>query len=82
MIEEAKILDWICNWFISRNEGLELELEENFFEIGLIDSFGVIELIEEIEEEFKITFNQLDFQDRRFSSIKGLSIIVSTKINS
>jgi len=82
MTEKVEVLDWIFNWFIPRNEGQELDLEKNFFEMGLIDSFGVIELIEELEEEFEITFDQLDFQDRRFSSINGLAIIVSTKINS
>ena len=81
MSDKKKVFDWLCNWFISRNEGQELELEENFFEIGLIDSFGVIELIAELEEEFKITFDQLDFQDRRFSSINGLTIIVSAKFD-
>ncbi len=49
----------------------------NYFEIGLIDSFGVIELIEALESNFNIQFEQKHFQDRRFSSINGLAEILS-----
>ena len=34
----------------------------------------------DIEENFKLRFNQNDFQDRRFSSINGLSQIISEKV--
>ena len=67
---------WLKNWFAQRKELPENAEEKNYFEIGLIDSLGVIELIESIEQEFNIHLSQDHFQDRRFSSIKGLAEII------
>jgi len=50
--------------------------EKNYFEAGLIDSLGVIELIESIETEFNLKFTEENFQDRRFSTINGLAAII------
>lgn len=75
---EAKI-KWLKNWFYQRTEknefpdGIETK---NYFEAGLIDSFGIIELIEDIESEFNINFQENNFQDRRFSTIQGLAEII------
>ena len=41
--------------------------EVNYFDAGLINSLGIIDLIERIESHF---------QERRFSTIKGLSEII------
>jgi len=71
---------WLKTWFTNKNDlpsfpdGAE---SQNYFEVGLIDSFNVIELIESIETEFQIKFDQNHFQDRRFSTIKGLAEIIN-----
>lgn len=73
-------IDWLKQWFINKNNLSEFPdsaENKNYFEMGLIDSFSVIELIEEIEVEFKIKFNQNHFQDRRFSTIQGLAEIIA-----
>jgi acyl carrier protein len=77
MNDKAK---WLLNWF-SQNSSIpvnpsEEQLEVNYFEAGLIDSLGVINLIVGIEEHFDIRFNERHFQDRRFSTIGGLSDII------
>tara|TARA_Y100000768_G_C23630894_1_gene519482 strand:- start:330 stop:569 length:240 start_codon:yes stop_codon:yes gene_type:complete len=79
MIGRNEIALWIVKWFESYHEQ-SLEIEENFFEAGLIDSFGVIELIEDIENEFNITFDQIDFQNRDFPTVAGLSEIIEKKL--
>tara|TARA_B100000212_G_scaffold209241_1_gene157986 strand:+ start:23459 stop:23704 length:246 start_codon:yes stop_codon:yes gene_type:complete len=81
MTGRAEISLWITQWFES-SSGENIDLEENFFEAGLIDSFGVIELVEEIENEFNIKFDQIDFQNRGFPTISGLSVIIEDKIAS
>jgi acyl carrier protein len=83
MTEEAS---WLLEWFTRRNEGAGnvsgIRLGSNYFEMGLVDSFGVIELIAGIEERFEIRFNERHFQDRRFSTIEGLSTIIAELSNS
>ena len=76
-------LNWLKTYFASRGSIAKENIEElNYFEAGLIDSFGIIELIEVLEKEFNIKFSALHFQDRRFSSIRGLAeIILELKID-
>ena len=70
------IINWLKQYF-SKVSVLPKNFEEcNYFEVNLIDSFGVIELIESLEEEFCIKFNEFHFQDRRFATVDGLSDII------
>jgi len=73
-------VSWLLNWF-KQNSSIPVNLTEeqlqvNYFEAGLIDSLGVINLIVGIEEHFDIRFNERHFQDRRFATIGGLSEII------
>jgi len=72
--------DWLIGWFHQRAPEVELQIDDNYFITGVIDSLGVIELIEDIEKMFKVRFTENDFQDRRFSSVSGLAEILSEKI--
>jgi acyl carrier protein len=66
---------WLQEWFAAR--GATLARDQNYFDANAIDSFGVIEMIEAIEDHFKVKFRQHDFQDRRFATIAGLAEIIS-----
>ena len=71
---------WLINYFKEKNSEESqdgFDTKSNYFDLGLIDSLGLIELIDKIEAHFRIQFNEYDFQDRRFSSIEGLSEIIS-----
>jgi acyl carrier protein len=75
-----KYISWLKQWFINQSNLSDFpdnSENRNYFEMGLIDSFNVIELIESIETEFQIKFDQNHFQDRRFSTIKGLAEIMN-----
>lgn len=67
---------WLKNYFLMRATLPTNVEEKNYFEAGLIDSLGVIELIESIETEFNLKFTEENFQDRRFSTINGLAAII------
>lgn len=73
---------WIKDWFGHRVPHLALSSEDNFFAVGALDSFGVIELIEDLERTFPVQFSQDDFQDQRFGSISGLAEMLKEKIAS
>lgn len=70
---------WLTEWFHSREPHITLTPETNFFVAGAIDSFGVIELIEEVEHTFSVKFTQEEFQDPRFVSIQGLAELLEGK---
>ena len=83
MNDQAK---WLINWFVDRGNSIpgntQEQLQVNYFEAGLIDSLGVIELIADIERHFRIYFNERHFQERRFSTIGGLSNLIAEIITS
>lgn len=70
---------WLINWFARHAPHITLSPKDNFFSAGTIDSLGVIELIEEMEQTFSVRFSQDDFQDQRFSSVDGLVEMLKEK---
>jgi acyl carrier protein len=70
---------WLVEWFRHREPLITLAPEANFFVAGAIDSFGVIELIEEVEDAFAVKFTQEEFQDPRFISIQGVAELLERK---
>jgi len=77
---KSKIEAWIMNWFQDKSPDTNLDINDNYFEKNAIDSFGIMELITDIETHYDITFSQDDFQDPRFANIEGLSNILMEKI--
>jgi len=69
-------LHWVINWFASHGIAeteIKEHFDENFFDLGYIDSFAFITLMSDIEDEFGISFDNDRFQDRSFSTIHGLA---------
>lgn len=72
--------DAIRSWLLEKlGKGQELPdnaCGQSYFDLGLVDSFGIIELIEDVESEFSIQFTEDHFQERRFATIDGLTQII------
>lgn len=78
--EYMSIRKRIAEWMESKTGvGIIPSDDENYFESGLLDSYSSIELVEFLEDEFKIRFDNRDFQDRRFATLNGLSALVEEK---
>lgn len=77
-----EIKKWVVNWFKERNQDPELVIgvESDYYKCGLLDSFGIIELIEEVEAHFSLRFDDSDFQSVHFRTIQGLVQIIEQKI--
>jgi acyl carrier protein len=76
---------WLVKWFSENTALVENEiinnLDENYLIKGWIDSLKFISFITDIENEFKISFSNDEFQNRRFATISGLAKIIEGKIN-
>ena len=72
--------DEVRGWLVNRlAKGKSLSDEDcgrSYFDQGLVDSLGVIELIEDLEQQYSIRFTEAHFQQRRFATIDGLSELV------
>ncbi|WP_187146545.1 acyl carrier protein [Nitrosopumilus maritimus] len=78
------ILEWLLEWFennsdLKSNEILS-SLNEDFLIKGWIDSFTFINLITEIEEKYKISFNTDELQNEKFATLDGLANIIGDRI--
>lgn len=73
-------LEWVIDWFSkntdTKKEDILNHLEDNFFSLEYIDSFGFIMLMGAVEDEFDISFDNDRFQDRTFSTIKGFATAI------
>lgn len=71
---------WIAT-YISENGRLEAPseavLDDNYFELELLDSLGIVQMIVGIEDELGARLESEQMQDPRFCTIRGLAEIVS-----
>ena len=74
------IKEWILDWFedntyISR-EKLSADSSLNYFDSGILDSFGFITLVTDIEDYYEIKLDAAHFQQESFFCIDGLSEVI------
>ncbi len=50
---------------------------ENFIDDGLLDSFDIVSLVNELEEEYDILVDALDILPDNFSSLNAISALVA-----
>ena len=62
---------WVIAFFAGKGTLPENLDNANYFDLGLIDSFGVLELIMAIEKDFEISLNDEHLRDRRFFTLSG-----------
>lgn len=74
---------WLLNWFRQRCPGVSITWEEhagvNFYDKGWIDSFAAVELIEELEQTFRIRLSEEDMADPSFATLAGLAAIIAKR---
>ncbi|MBH10769.1 MAG: hypothetical protein CMG74_10550 [Candidatus Marinimicrobia bacterium] len=68
--------NWLMKWLQKRNNNLNINENDDYISCGAIDSLGIIEFVEDIEENFSISFTQNHLQDRRFRTVNGLAEII------
>jgi len=73
-MKKKEVENKILNWFKKKNK--KVLIKENFLLNNTIDSFDLINLIVFIEKEFDIKFENHDFSDPNFSTIKNITKIV------
>lgn len=65
------------DWLAGRNPGKGAPADDaDFYVLGLIDSFGLVEMIGVVEERFAMRFCDDDFRDPAFRTVGGLAGII------
>ena len=80
-----KPVDWLYGFFSKKGKipgkNRDGQLKADIFDSTLIDSFGLVELISEIESTFNFELKAEDIQDQRFRTIQGLAEIIEARLN-
>ena len=66
---------------LENNSIIEKNVSQDYFSLGWIDSLKFIQLISDIENNFKIVFLNDEFQKKSFTTVEGLTKIVEEKVN-
>ena len=62
-------------------EGESLDLETDFFDKGIIDSTGVIELVDFLEKSFDISVDDEELIPQNLSSLQKIDVFLSKKLS-
>lgn len=58
------------------NEDVDFEASEDFVEDGLLDSFDIVTLVEELEDEFGIEISGTDIIPENFVSVSSIEALI------
>jgi acyl carrier protein len=75
----AKIRDYLSRDFLFSDDGFDYDDDASFLELGIIDSFGVTELLSFVQEEFGISVRDDELLPDNFDSVSKLSSFVVRK---
>ncbi len=72
---------WLTKWFERRGQKLQWEHAAalDVVKDGLLDSFALVELIDDIESQLNLRFTEADLSDGRMATLGGLAELVQTK---
>lgn len=62
------------------NSKKKIEIEKDFIESGLLDSFSILILIAEIEKQFSFNINMKKFEVKNFKNVKTITLFIKKNI--
>jgi acyl carrier protein len=76
----AEIRAFVANWFRDGKED-GLELDTPLVTSGIVDSAGVIEVVEFLEERFRVTVQDSDVSLANCNTLQGLTELVQRRMS-
>jgi acyl carrier protein len=67
--------------FLYLHPGLELKDTDEFLTLGVVDSLGFVELVEEVQSRYGITVEDVEITEENFGSIDAIASYVERKRN-
>lgn len=70
---------WLVQWLQRRNPGLEITGKSKIYDEGLVDSFGILELLQDTEKHFSISFQDHELRQQFFKTIDDFARMIGKK---
>jgi acyl carrier protein len=77
---QKQVSEYLAENFLFGEEGAVIGGDDSFLEIGLIDSTGILELIQFLEESFGIEVDDEEIIPENLDSIKRVTRYVGSKL--
>jgi acyl carrier protein len=74
-----ELYDYISEAFLYMHPNVELGEDDKFLELGLIDSLGFVELVEEVQSRFGVAVEDIEITEENFGSIAALADFIERK---
>jgi acyl carrier protein len=65
--------------FLYMHPGVELGDGDDFLALGIIDSLGFVELVEEVQSRYGLEIDDIEITEENFGSIDAIAKFVSSK---
>ena len=68
--------------FLYMHPNVELTDGDDFLALGIIDSLGFVELVEEVQSRYGLTIDDVEITEENFGSIEAIAKFVAAKQSS
>jgi acyl carrier protein len=65
--------------FLYMRPDVELSDSDQFLALGVIDSLGFVELVEEVQSRYGLTIDDVEITEENFGSIDAIASFVASK---
>lgn len=79
MVLEDKVRDFILDNFLFTDEKTAISIDDSFMEKGIVDSTGMLEIVNFIEDEIKIKIDDDEMIPENLDSINNIVAFVKKK---
>jgi acyl carrier protein len=73
---------FLADNFLYMHPGVELNDPDNFLTLGIIDSLGFVELVEEVQSRYGLAIEDVEITEENFGSIDAIAQFVAAKHSS
>jgi acyl carrier protein len=68
--------------FLYMHPNVELKDGDDFLALGIIDSLGFVELVEEVQSRYGLTIDDVEITEENFGSLDAIATFVAAKQSS
>jgi acyl carrier protein len=68
--------------FLYMHPNVELKDGDDFLALGIIDSLGFVELVEEVQSRYGLTIDDVEITEENFGSVDAITTFVASKQSS
>jgi acyl carrier protein len=76
---KAEMRSFLEENFLYMHPGVELSDEDDFLALGIIDSLGFVELVEEVQARYDVQIEDIEITEENFGSLNAIEGYVGRK---